>query len=143
MFKFILTVVASVLLYSAPPLTGSLSLTVDNIKYGKGRVWVGIYASADEFLDREKARLIEVQIDQAGEVTIPVDSLIFGEDYALAIFHDLNDNGEVDRNFLGLPSEPWAFSGEPKTRLRLPRFDEVKFTFDHETSEHVVRLRKW
>jgi len=143
MFKFILTVFASMLFYTAPPLTGSLTLTVDNIKYGKGRIWVGIYASPDEFLDREKARLIEVAVNKSGQVTIPLDSLIFGEDYALAIFHDLNDNGEVDRNFLGLPSEPWAFSGEPKTRLRLPRFDEVKFTFDRESSEHIVRLRKW
>ncbi|MEM9835853.1 MAG: DUF2141 domain-containing protein [Bacteroidota bacterium] len=125
------------------PSTGLLELTVVNVKGDQGRIWVGIYESEADFLDREKARLIEMKVDKAGKMVIPIQELQFGEDYALAIFHDVNDNGELDTNFLGLPKEPWAFSGEPKTRLRLPQFKEVNFTFDQRSAKQVVRLRKW
>jgi len=68
---------------------------------------------------------------------------MIGKEYALGLFHDVNDNGEFDLNWLGLPSEPWAFSGTPKTRLRLPYFNEVSFRVDGMTPGKMVRLRKW
>jgi uncharacterized protein (DUF2141 family) len=134
---------AFVFFTSAMPSQGELNLEIANVKKEKGRIWVGIYESDEEFLDRDQARLVEMAVDHAGNVTIPINALAYGKEYALAIFHDENDNGEMDRNWLGLPTEPWAFSGEPKTRLRLPVFDEVKFTFNQEMCTQVVRLRKW
>lgn len=134
------------MLYAAPDtgrVSGDLQLTVTNIKAETGRIWVGVYLSEDDFLDREKARLVEAKVDSIGNITIPITALDYGTEYALAIFHDEDDNGELDRNFLGLPTEPWAFSGEPKTRLRLPRFEEVKFCFKQGQEAQVVRLRKW
>lgn len=128
---------------SSHPSMGALELTVDNVREKSGRIWVGIYRSPQDFLDREKARLIETTIDRTGRISLEVEDLEFGREYALAIFHDVNDNGELDRNFFGLPAEPWAFSGEPKTRLRLPYFQEVKFRFGLNTSKQTLRLRKW
>lgn len=125
------------------PATGVMELCVVNIKKESGRVWVGIYRSQEEFLDREKARLVEMKVDKAGKLVIPIEDLDYGTEYAFAIFHDEDDDGELNLNWLGLPSEPWAFSGEPKTRLRLPRFDEVKFCFKHGKESQTIRLRKW
>ena len=69
--------------------------------------------------------------------------MIIDQEYALGIFHDENDNGEFDTNFLGLPSEPWAFSGKLKSRFRMPRFEEVSFRFDEDAPEQMLRLRTW
>ncbi|MEM9929695.1 MAG: DUF2141 domain-containing protein, partial [Bacteroidota bacterium] len=74
---------------------------------------------------------------------IEVPELLPGEDYALGIFHDVNDNGEFDTNWLGLPAEPWAFSGKLRSKLRLPRFHEVRFVFDAQAPMPTYRLRKW
>ncbi|MEM6397678.1 MAG: DUF2141 domain-containing protein [Bacteroidota bacterium] len=120
-----------------------LKLKVDNIKAKSGTIWVGIYRSADDFLDRERATLKAFQVNVSGSIVVDIPDLLDGEEYALALFHDLNDNGELDTNWIGLPREPWAFSGEPKTRLRLPRFDEVKFRFNAYQNEQKVTLRKW
>ncbi len=32
---------------------------------------------------------------------------------AFAVFQDLNNNGRIDMNLLGIPSEPWGSSGQP------------------------------
>lgn len=140
------SLLATLMLFALPDTmreSGALQLTVTNIKAETGRVWVGIYMNEEEFLDREKARLVEMKVDQKGQLIIPIDSLDYGSEYALAIFHDEDDDGEMNLNWFGLPSEPWAFSGEPKTRLRLPKFDEVKFCFKPGKEDHLVRLRKW
>ncbi len=136
----------SILTLLATPDTnrmGDLNLTVTNIQENSGRIWVGIYRSEEDFLDREKARLVEAKVDSSGSLTIPISALDYGTEYALAIFHDEDDDGELNRNFFGLPAEPWAFSGEPKTRLRLPRFAEVKFCFKEGREAQSVRLRLW
>jgi uncharacterized protein (DUF2141 family) len=36
----------------------------------------------------------------------------------------------MDRNWLGLPSEPYALSGHPKFRFGPPTFEDVKFGFN-------------
>lgn len=128
---------------AAEPANGSLYVSIDNVKLPAGTIWVGIYESEEDFLDREKARLVAAKVSTTGLAIIEIPDLVYGKTYALGIFHDENDNGEFDTNFLGLPAEPWAFSGTLKSRFRLPSFDEVSFTFDRTTPRQVLRLRKW
>ncbi len=49
-------------------------------------------------------------------------------EYAVSAAHDLNGNGQTDRNFVGLPIEPWAVSNNVRPTLRAPRFSEAAFT---------------
>jgi uncharacterized protein (DUF2141 family) len=125
------------------PMKGNLYFSVDNVREAEGTIWVGVYESADDFLDREKARLVAVKVTDTGRAMIEIPDMVFGKKYALGIFHDKNDNGEFDTNFFGLPSEPWAFSGTLKSRFRLPKFEEVSFTFRHQAPLKVLRLRTW
>jgi len=48
-------------------------------------------------------------------------------DYAVAVFHDANGNGKLDRS-LGIPREDFAFSQNPPIRPRAPTFNECRFT---------------
>ena len=49
--------------------------------------------------------------------------------YAVSVVHDQNNNAELDKNFLGLPKEPYGFSNNPNS-LGKPSFEEVKFKMD-------------
>lgn len=125
------------------PVRGTLRVEVTNVRQAGGTVWVGVYTSPDDFMDRDKARLVAARVTGTGKLSVDVPDLIVGEDYALAIFHDEDDDGEFNTNWLGLPSEPWAFSGTLKSRLRLPRFEEVSFVFTKEAGAQELRLRVW
>jgi|GEM_PF-1988997 uncharacterized protein (DUF2141 family) len=126
-----------------PFVRKTLRVRVTNVHLAAGTIWVGVYESADDFLDREKALLVPVRVTALGDAYVDIPNLIVGEDYALGIFHDLDDNGEFDTNWLGLPAEPWAFSGRLASRLRLPRFEEVSFVFKGEKTVPPLRLRTW
>ena len=46
--------------------------------------------------------------------------------YAVAAFHDANDNGKLD-TVMGIPKEGYAFSRNPKVHVRAPHFIEASF----------------
>ncbi len=56
-----------------------------------------------------------------------VFSELTGGSYAVAVFQDLNNNNIVDRNFFGIPQEPWAVSNNIRHRFREPNFSESQF----------------
>ncbi len=54
-----------------------------------------------------------------------------------------NYNGEMDFNVLGIPSEPFGFSGKPKSRWRMPTFHELKFEFKSPNLSLPIKLMNW
>jgi uncharacterized protein (DUF2141 family) len=62
------------------------------------------------------------------EFTLPVE-LPEGE-WAVAITQDLNNNDKIDKNFIGIPTEPYAFSNNFRPTVAAPVFDDCKFTVD-------------
>jgi len=49
-------------------------------------------------------------------------------DYSAVIYHDLNANGKLDRNFFGKPTEPYGFSNNARNPFGIPDFDDSKFS---------------
>lgn len=137
---------ATLMLFCLFPTTfvekGTLMVEVQNIDQEKGMIWLGIYRSEEEFLIKEKCILIGKEVQKGQVMELQVDDLPYG-DYAFALFHDENNNGVMDQNLIGIPSEPFAFSRKPPSRFRLPTFEEVKFNFQQKTMTISAPLKKW
>ena len=133
-----------VLLCSAsdPPEQGILYVEIENVRHARGTIWVGVYDSEENFLIKEKAVLKGYEVSRTGTVKVPVEHVKFGP-CAVAIMHDVNGNGEMDRNWLGIPTEPYAFSKKPRSKWRLPRFKEVVFEFNTQHDHLSVELDRW
>lgn len=127
---------------SVPAEQGSLIIEVKNIEKLKGMVWVGIYRSEEDFLNKEKAIIYGYDVYQLETMTIEIPDFPYGQ-YAMALFHDENNNGEMDRNIVGIPSEPYAFSQPLKSKWRLPKFSEVIFDFNAQNTTLNTALHKW
>ncbi len=54
-------------------------------------------------------------------------SLPAGE-YAIALFQDLNENGALDSNILGIPSEPYGFSNNARGKFGPAKFTQAAFS---------------
>lgn len=46
-------------------------------------------------------------------------------DYGIAVYHDENSNGKLDRNFVGIPKEAWAPAMMPPISSGPPLFDRA------------------
>ncbi|MEM1325395.1 MAG: DUF2141 domain-containing protein [Bacteroidota bacterium] len=121
----------------------ALIIRVDNINSTEGQLWLGIYTSQQDFLQQTASvRILGQKIDHTGSLLLEADDLPFGT-YAIAVFHDKNNNGQLDQSLVGIPQEPYAFSRKPKSKWRAPSYDEVKFTFDRPNQELSMRLENW
>lgn len=121
----------------------TLPIAIDNIEAATGTIWIGVYRSEADFLDRKHARILSVPVRHKQSLRTRISNLQIGQEYAIALFHDRNNNGELDRNFLGLPTEPFAFSGKLQSRWRLPHFTEVRFRFPPRGTPMRFYLRNW
>ena len=59
------------------------------------------------------------------QFSLPVE-LPQGE-WAVAITQDMNNNNKIDKNFLGISTEPYAFSNNIRPTVAAPDFNECKF----------------
>ncbi|HEY5292108.1 MAG TPA: DUF2141 domain-containing protein [Burkholderiales bacterium] len=60
--------------------------------------------------------------------------------YALAVIHDENMNGELDTNWLGVPTEGYGFSKDAKALLGAPSFSAASFPYDGRNLELTISL---
>lgn len=93
---------------SIPPVEATeLVVTVTDIEDpGAGTIYVMLWAEAEGFpADIDEANFRQAgKIDGAKAVTSFTD--IPPGTYALTVWQDENGNGEIDRNFVGMPKEP-------------------------------------
>jgi len=110
------------------PVSGDLVVNIGNIKKDKGIIWVGLYDSKENLFKKHKSILHSVKVDKKGNAQVTIDNVNFGT-YAMAIFHDENNNGKLDKNLFGIPKEPYAFATWPKSKWRAPFYEELIFDF--------------
>ena len=61
--------------------------------------------------------------------------------YAISCFQDLNNNGILDKNLLGIPTEPYAFSQNARPKFRAPSWEEAQFYYNGQSIQ--LKLESW
>ena len=101
------------------------SVEVHNVRPQQGQLMVTAYANADSF---GKKPMISVRVP-AGDATTTLQLCgLSGPVVALMLFQDLDSDGRLGRNVLGMPTEPWGGSGSPGAFG--PSWDNGKVTLD-------------
>lgn len=106
-----------------------LVVSVNKVEVSKGNVYVGVYNSAESFLNS----IIKGAVESAtGESMDFIFTDLPKGEYAVAVFQDANGNQLLDMDE-GLPIEKYGLSNNPVLNAA-PTFDECKFVYDGETS---------
>src|SRR4051812_46082353 len=117
----------------------TLEVTVQNIKEAKGTIRVGLFKTEETFL--KKAAEGKVVKASDSEVTVTFENLKPGE-YAVSVIHDENENGELDKNAMGIPKEGFAFGNNAMGMFGPPSFEEAKtMVKDHAQAKQSIKLK--
>ncbi|SHL58678.1 DUF2141 domain-containing protein [Hymenobacter psychrotolerans] len=109
-----------------PTGTSSVTVVVSALASPQSVVKLYFYNLRDKFLKPQGYAFKKVvQPGGQRQITLPVD-LPHGE-WAVAITQDMNNNDKLDKNFVGIPTEPFAFSNNVRPTLAPPDFNECKF----------------
>ena len=77
---------------------------------------------------------------RAGTTRVVIDHVPPG-DYGAQVFHDENNNNEVDRGIFGIPKEGVGFSRDSFTGLASPKWHNAVFAHGQQSQGIRVQLR--
>lgn len=120
------------------PRAARVTVEVNALRSAKGVVRCSLFASANGFpTDSTKAAALAVAPSIAnGQATCTFENVKPGT-YAVGFIHDENNNGKMDTNFLGMPTEGYGASNNARGSMGPPKFDAAKFTHDGQTTLHL------
>jgi uncharacterized protein (DUF2141 family) len=113
----------------APATTASVTINVSALASTQATVKLYFYNRPAGFL-KEGQYAFSRAVKPGGQssVTVPVE--LTPGDWAVALTQDTNNNDKLDKNFLGIPTEPYAFSNNVRPTVAPPDFADCKFTVE-------------
>jgi uncharacterized protein (DUF2141 family) len=103
---------------------GNVSIRVDGLKNQKGQICFSIFSSSQGFPSDSK-RALKAQCVKVTEIPqIVTFPKLKAGNYAVAIFHDANGDNKLNTNALGIPTEGFGFSQNPKVLTGAPKFGD-------------------
>ena len=122
-------------------LTGSLTVQVEGLKNQTGEVCLAIFSGSRGFpsgsQDVVKSQCILIDNNP---LTVTFGDLPFGS-YAVAIYHDFNQDKQLNQNFLGIPTEGFGFSNDAPIRTGPAKYEEAMFLLTASQTTINIRMR--
>lgn len=105
---------------------GIIKVKITGIEDQTGQISIGLFNSPKDFPKKNRNSIgKEVEIkDCVAEYTF---TNLKNGNYAIAVYHDLNSNGKLDRNWIGIPNEDYVFSNYATGSFGPPSFEDAKF----------------
>jgi uncharacterized protein (DUF2141 family) len=125
------------LLSASAAIAAPLKVSVRGISKLEGQLAVQVVNSAEAYAGKSKAVSAERLSPNAAQHEFNFD-LPPGR-YAVMVMHDENGNGKLDSNVIGIPTEGYGFSNNPRV-MRRPTFDETGFELDNAGSQIDIDL---
>ena len=102
----------------------NIDIEITNISSDKGTLYVALHNSENTWLGDRYMNTIAKSTN--GMATVTFNGVPEGI-YAVAIWHDKNDNQIFDTNFLGIPKEATAASNNASGFMSAPKWKDAKF----------------
>lgn len=116
-----------------------LTVEVGNIKTKSGNILIAVYDKADRFLADGGMKVGMKLKASAGGVSHTFKGLDAGT-YAVSVFHDVDSDGELNKNFMGIPQEPYGMSRGAVGRFGPPKFTDAAFELPDTGSAQKITL---
>lgn len=116
-----------------------LLVRVSGVDEPRGNVTITVYPDQSDRFLASGGKLARQRVAAAVPATAACFVLPASGRYAIAVYHDANDDHDFNRSFVGMPNEGYGFSRNPKTRLGLPDLKEVRF--EAKAGDNPVEIR--
>lgn len=117
-----------------------LTIVVEKLASDVAPIEMSVYSPDDNFLSPKSNAKKYRWRPKKGKAVTKIDNLPYG-DFAIALYQDVNDNGKIDKNMIGIPEEPFAFSNDYKPVIKAPSFNDCKFSYSAEQNTITITLQ--
>jgi uncharacterized protein (DUF2141 family) len=120
-----------------PAVACDLTVELRDLTPNMGRVIVAIYDHAQDFpIPERRLALQSVTVDK--DAATVVFRALHPNRYAVAAYQDANNNGRLDRNLFGVPTEHYGFSNDARALMGPPSFEAAAVDVFKDTQLHIT-----
>lgn len=113
-------------------------IKIENLKSQKGVLIIALFDCEENYMRKDFKNLV------IKPTSIP-DGVIFDNipqgQYAVSVIHDENENGELDKNWVGIPKESFGFSKKSLGMFGPPSFQETSFVLGEKGVSVSVKMK--
>lgn len=125
---------------AAEDSTVEVQLQINGVKSDQGMLRIAVFAGADGFPDHSRAvQRCSVEAER-GEEPVTLSLPDHGE-YAIAVYHDLDADEQLNRAAFGYPTEPYGFSRDARSTLGPPDYDAAAVQIESSGASLELTIR--
>ncbi len=118
-----------------------LNLSIEQVRNSGGVITLTLYPDDQTKFLAPKGSLYVTRVKARAGTTGACIYLPKPGTYALALYHDENGNGKVDRNAIGIPQEGFGFSNNPTILMSAPSLKSVRFSVTGPSSSGKIQMK--
>jgi len=121
-----------------------VKVEISGFRTTTGKLYVSIYKDQASFLKIGKETATNVvRVNKNDSLIQTCFSGLAPGWYAIALYHDEDDNNQMNSGLFGIPLEPYGLSNNFRPRFSYPKFIQCSFYVpDHEQKEVAIALVK-
>jgi uncharacterized protein (DUF2141 family) len=116
-------------------------VTVTGARRVAGNITFTLYGARPAAFLAHKGSIALQRVTLAGPSAAACFAVSAPGTYAVAVYHDENDNHHFDRSLIGLPVEGYGFSNNAPIFMAPPSFGAVRFTVEPGDTRIAIALR--
>ena len=127
---------------ASPEPLNEIRVVAQGLKDSKGKMFCELFeaANAKDYPTKPEHAAMKTVAPIADKAATCTFSGVKPGTYAVAVFHDVNDNGKLDTGFLGIPTEPTGASNDARGSMGPPKFKDAQFGYSGGTLVLRVKL---
>ena len=114
----------------------TVTVKISGVDKDTGKLFLNVFDTKKAWL---KKPMHEESVAVDGD-SATIDVQLPPGQYAFHVFHDVDDNGKMKSNFIGIPKEPTAVSNEAKGKFGPPKFKDAAVTIGEEAVTVPMKL---
>ncbi|MCV6547757.1 MAG: DUF2141 domain-containing protein [Cohaesibacter sp.] len=134
------SLIAAVSALPSASQAADLQVTITGLKTNSGQVQVGLFAGPSGFPDQATRLVGKRTPGREGQVTVRFTNLQPGN-YAIAAFHDVNGDGVLNTNLVGIPKEPYGFSNGARRPMSPPDFKAARISIGSGQVSTIITVK--
>lgn len=128
-------------LLSFNAIAADLTVNITGITSKKGFIRLAMYDNATDFPGNYVNAIDSENILAQSSTATAIFKDLKPGTYAISVFHDVNNDEDLNTNFMGIPKEPFGFSNNPRI-LGPPKFRKCKFTVNSDKTV-TIKLKRF
>ncbi len=116
-----------------------LTVVIENLASDSAPVEVSIYGVGNKFPSPKDQMKIFRFTPESKTLTADLKGVEYGE-YAIATYQDMDADGKISTNIIGVPTDPYGFSNNYRPKIKAPSFKDCSFDYDEDNNTVSIKM---